>query len=144
MKQLIRLEQFFRGKLFPSLVLFLFSLTAYPQSGSGALVIPVVFHIISNNPGSITDQQIIDAVADLNDAFSHSGPYATGEDGVNTGIQFCLAKIAPDGGITSGITRTTSVLTDFDSDLENDRLKNLVSWNTLEYCNIWLVSAVRN
>ena len=94
------------------------------------MVIPVVFHIISNDPSTITDQQIIDAVADLNDAFAHTGPYASGGDGVNTGIRFCLAKIAPDGGNTTGITRTNSVLSDFDSDLEDDRLKNLVSWNT--------------
>jgi len=126
------------------MVLFSFSLTTCAQNGSGELVIPLVFHIINNDPASITDQQIIDAVADLNEAFSHSGPYASGGDGVNTGIRFCLAKIAPDGGNTSGITRTNSVLSDFDSDLEDDRLKNLVSWNTRQYCNIWLVSAVRN
>src|SRR5450631_2858698 len=144
MNQFIRVKRFFRGKIFPSIVLFFFSLTARTQNGSGELVVPVVFHIISNNPNSITDQQIIDAVTDLNDAFAHAGTYASGFDGVNTGIHFCLARIAPDGGNTSGITRTTSVLTDFDSDLENDRLKNLVSWNTREYCNIWLVSDVRN
>ncbi len=137
MKQLSREVRFFRWKLFPSIVLFFFSLNGYSQ------VIPLVFHIISNDPGTITDQQIIDAVADLNDAFSHTGTYASG-DGVNTGIRFCLAKIAPDGGNTTGITRTISPLADFDSDLENDRLKRLVSWNTHEYCNIWLVSAVRN
>ncbi|HEY4965044.1 MAG TPA: hypothetical protein VII28_01535, partial [Puia sp.] len=144
MKQLIRVNRFFRGKLFPSMVLFSFSLTTCAQNGSGELVIPLVFHIINNDPASITDQQIIDAVADLNEAFSHTGPYGSGGDGVNTGIRFCLAKIAPDGGNTSGITRTNSVLSDFDSDLEDDRLKNLVSWNTRQYCNIWLVSAVRN
>ena len=144
MKQLIREERFFRWKFFPSIVLFFFTLTGYSQMVSGELDVPIVFHIISDDPEAITDQQIIDAVADLNNAFSHTGPYAGGSDGVNTGIHFCLAKIAPDGGKTNGITRTVSVLTDFDSDLENDRLKNLVSWNTREYCNIWLVSAVRN
>ena len=106
-------------------------------------VVPVVFHIISNNPASITDQQIIDAVQDLNDAFAHAGPYA-GSQGVNTGITFCLARIDPDGGISSGITRTQSVLTDFDQELEDSLLKKLVSWNTKQYCNIWLVDSVRN
>jgi gliding motility-associated-like protein len=144
MNQFIRVEQFFRGKIIPSIVLLFFNLTTHAQNGSGELVVPVVFHIISNNPNNITDQQIIDAVADLNDAYAHAGTYASGVDGVNTGIHFCLARMAPDGGNTSGITRTTSVLTDFDSDLENDRLKNLVSWNTRKYCNIWLVSDVRN
>jgi gliding motility-associated-like protein len=144
MKQLLRVERFFRGKVFPSLFAFFFSLSAHTQNGSGELVVPLVFHIISNDPDTITDQEVIAAVADLNNAFAHAGPYASGSDGVNTGIRFCLAKVAPDGGNTTGITRTTSVFGDFDSDLENDRLKKLVSWNTSQYCNIWIVSAVRN
>jgi len=106
-------------------------------------VVPVVFHIISNNPASITDQQIIDAVQDLNYAFAHADSYA-GSEGINTGITFCLARIDPEGGISSGITRTQSVLTDFDQVLEDSLLKKLVSWNTKQYCNIWLVDSVRN
>jgi gliding motility-associated-like protein len=112
------------------------------QSGSSN-VVPLVFHIISNNPASITDQQIIDAVQDLNNAFAHAGSYAESQ-GVNTGITFCLAKIDPDGGISSGITRTQSVLTDFDQELEDSLVKKLVSWNSKQYCNIWLVDSVRN
>jgi len=114
------------------------------QSLSGPFIIPVVFHIISSDPTAITDQQIKDAVQDLNDAFAHGGPYASGSPGANTGITFCLARIDPDGGISSGITRTQSVLTDFDQDIEDDKLKKLVSWNTSQYCNIWLVDSVRN
>jgi gliding motility-associated-like protein len=105
--------------------------------------VPVVFHIISNNPSSITDQQIQAALQDLNDAFAHSGNYSSGR-GANTRIRFCLARIDPDGGITSGITRTQSVLGDFDGDIENDRMKKLVSWNTRAYCNIWLVDGIKN
>ena len=107
-------------------------------------VVPVVFHIISQNPDAITDQQIINAVSDLNDAFAHTGAYAAGGPGANTGITFCLAKIDPDGGITNGITRTKSVLGDFDKDMEDDRLKDLVSWDTKQYCNIWLVDSIRS
>ena len=99
---------------------------------SGNIVVPVVVHIISKNPGAITDQQIIDSIADLNNAFAHSGPYAALGPGANTGISFCLAKIDPDGGNSTGITRTQSPLGDFDSDIENDKLKNLISWNSKE------------
>ncbi len=149
MKHLIRVEHFcvenfLVGKLFPFLIVILFSTPSYGQTISGNLVVPVVFHIISKNPDSISDQQIVNEVADLNDAFAHTGPYATGGPGVNTGIRFCLAKVDPGGANTSGITRTQSVLGDFDSDIENDRIKNLVSWNTKEYCNIWLVDGVEN
>ncbi|PWT71931.1 MAG: hypothetical protein C5B59_16885 [Bacteroidetes bacterium] len=108
-----------------------------------AYTIPVVFHIVSQNPYAITDQQVINAVKDLNDAFAHAGAYAGGQ-GANTGISFCLARIDPDGGNTTGITRTESVLGDFDQDIENDRLKNLISWDTKQYCNIWLVDGIKS
>lgn len=113
------------------------------QPLGGAYTVPVVVHIISQNPNAITDQQVIDGIKDLNDAFAHAGVYAAGP-GVNTGITFCLVRKDPDGGITSGITRTNSVLGDFDQDLEDDRMKNLVSWDTKEYCNIWLVDGVKS
>ena len=112
--------------------------------GIPSFTVPVVFHIISSDPSRITDQQIRDAVQDLNNAFAHSGPYAAGAPGANTGITFCLARIDPDGGISTGITRTQSVLGDFDEDIEDDRLKSLASWDTKQYCNIWLVDSVRN
>jgi gliding motility-associated-like protein len=106
--------------------------------------VPVVFHIISSNPYAITDPIIINAVQDLNDAFAHAGVYAAGPPGANTQIRFCLAKTDPNGGNTTGITRTQSVLGSFDQDIENDAMKNLVSWDTKTYCNIWLVDTIKN
>ena len=116
-------------------------LTGFSQSPS--YTVPLVIHIISRDPSSITDQQIQGAVQALNDAFAHTGNYASG-NGANTGIRFCLAKIDPDGGISTGITRTESVLGNFDGDIEIDRLKKLVSWNTNAYCNIWLVDSIKD
>ena len=118
-----------------------FCLTGFSQSPS--YTVPLVFHIISKNPSSVTDQQIQDAVQGLNDAFAHTGNYSSGT-GANTGIRFCLAKVDPDGGISTGITRTESVLGNVDGDIEIDRLKKLVSWNTKAYCNIWLVDSIKN
>ena len=37
------------------------------------VTIPVVFHIVNQNAAAITDQMIIDAVAELNKAFAHLG-----------------------------------------------------------------------
>jgi len=141
----LRKGQFFRGKSLIFLMLILSGTISFSQAPlSGNIVVPVVVHIISKNPGAITDQQIIDSIADLNNAFAHSGPYAALGPGANTGISFCLAKIDPDGGNSTGITRTQSPLGDFDSDIENDKLKNLISWNSKEYCNIWYVEGVKN
>ena len=69
------------------------------------VTIPVVVHIVSGNPDAVSDALIKAAIDDLNHAFAHTGPYASGP-GANTGIRFCLATTDPDGGITSGITRT--------------------------------------
>ena len=116
-------------------------LTCFSQSPS--YIVPLVFHIISKNPTSTTDQQILDAIQDLNNAFAHAGNYTSG-NGANTGISFCLAKVDPDGGISTGITRTESVLGNLDGDIEINRLKKLISWNTEAYCNIWLVDSIKN
>lgn len=106
--------------------------------------IPVVFHIVSRNPDSISDQQIIQALKDLNDAFAHTGIYQPLGIGYNTGISFCLAQTDPLGGFTTGITRTRHELSDYDMDIEDKRMKNLVSWDTRRYCNIWYVEGLKN
>ncbi len=113
------------------------------KPGQSQVTIPVVVHIVSSNPDAIPDAAIIAAIDDLNHAFAHTGPYASGP-GANTGIQFCLAKKDPDGGITNGITRTQSALADFDVDIENTRTKNLISWDNRRYANIWYVEGLKS
>jgi gliding motility-associated-like protein len=105
--------------------------------------VPVVVHIISDNPDAVSDATIIAAINDLNDAFAHAGAYASGP-GANTGISFCFALKDPNGGNTNGITRTKSVLSDFDVDIENNRMKNLISWDTKKYMNIWYVQGLKS
>jgi len=105
--------------------------------------LPVVFHIVGTSPASMTDAQVQAAVVDLNNAFAHKGPYASGP-GANTNIQFCLAQKDPLGGNTTGITRTTSYLgTNLEADMEDDRLKSLVDWDPTRYVNIWVVSSIK-
>lgn len=82
-------------------------LRASNTNDSSILTLPVVFHIVDDNPYAFSDAQVDAAIKDLNDAFSKSGAYA-GSSGVDTRIRFCLAKKDPDGGITNGITRTVS------------------------------------
>ena len=105
--------------------------------------LPVVFHVISEDPAAISDKMIIDGLKDLNDAFAKAGIYAGGA-GVNTQIQFCLAQKDPDGGNSSGITRTTSFYSDLDQDIEDGRIKNLVQWDPEQYINIWYVREIRS
>lgn len=111
-------------------------------SGTSAdpYVLPVVFHIVhSTDPYAITDAQIINAVKDLNDAFSKSGAYAASV-GADTKIRFALAQTDPDGGLTKGITRTKSFFADnMHMSLDDFKMKRLMQWDPVKYINIWLV-----
>ncbi|MBK8350762.1 MAG: hypothetical protein IPL21_03440 [Saprospirales bacterium] len=76
------------------------------------LTIPVVVHIIhTNNANGLidnpTDQQVIDMIAELNKTFSATSTNYpnVSSGGVNTKIQFALAKRTPTCGATNGILR---------------------------------------
>lgn len=117
-------------------------LGAQGRGTGGIVTLPVVVHIINTNPAAITDAQVISGINDLNAAFSKTGPYSASK-GADTKIKFCLAKKDPDGGITAGITRTTSYFGDHvNKDIEDSRLKNLIQWDPSRYINIWLVSSI--
>ena len=106
------------------------------------IVLPVVFHIVNNDPSSIADQYILDGLQELNEAFSKSGRYAASK-GADTKIRFCLAQKDPDGGNTTGITRTKSFFSvDLSTKIEDVKLKNLVLWDPSKYINIWLVENI--
>lgn len=135
-----------RQHLFPAkltCVIILIGWLLMPVAVRAQVTVPVVVHIVSDDPDAVTDAQIIAAIDDLNHAFAHTGPYSFGA-GANTGIRFCLAKTDPDGGITTGITRTKSVYSDFDSELEDTRSKNLISWDNRRYANIWYVQGLKS
>ena len=106
------------------------------------LTLPVVVHIIHDGgPENIDDAQVIQGIEDLNVAFANAGYYEQGS-GVNTEIQFCLARRDPNGNITNGITRDQNALTDMILELDDIDLKDINRWNPLEYINIWLVSSI--
>ncbi len=113
--------------------------TPAPPPPDTTFTLPVVFHIISATPSAITDQQIKAGLQDLNDAFGKAGAYSASK-GADTKIKFCLAQKDPDGGNTTGITRTTYFFgEDLNPDIEDDRLKNLIQWDPSQYINIWYV-----
>jgi hypothetical protein len=110
--------------------------------GGGVLTIPIVVHIIHNNgPENISNTQVIQGISDLNIAFANGSGWI---NGVNTNIQFCLAKQDPNGNFTTGITRTVSTLTSMVSETQDLELKNLVRWNPTQYLNIWLVKDINS
>ncbi len=117
------------------------------KSNAPLRTIPVVFHLLESTP-TYTDDDVKNAVASLNNAFSHSNNNPNGQDfsqgniGVDTRIEFCLAQRAPDGGLTNGIVRWTTDYENFDQDLEDAKLKTQGQWDPRYYLNIWIVARI--
>jgi gliding motility-associated-like protein len=115
------------------------------QRGQTGVNLAVVVHIIHNNgPENISDAQVLKGIQDLNLAFANTGYYDPA-DGVNTGIQFCMAQRDPLNQPTNGITRDVSPYTvmggtNYYSDDQN--VKNINRWNPRCYVNIWLVNSI--
>jgi len=106
------------------------------------LYIPVVFHIISEDPFSVTDAMVQAAVNDLNKAYAHQDAYSVDTLGADTRIQFKLAQRAPDGGKSTGINRIKSYYETMDVDLEDAAVKGLINWDPSRYANIWIVKKI--
>ncbi|MGQ9864119.1 MAG: M43 family zinc metalloprotease [Bacteroidia bacterium] len=92
--------------------------------------IPLVFHILHQEGNeNISDAQLYSAVDALNRDFQPAK------------IQFFLTRTDPQGRPHCGINRIFTPLTDHD--LDNDTaLKELIQWNTLFFCNIWVVKSI--
>ncbi len=118
-------------------------LDAPPPAPLINITLPIVFHIVNDNPDAITDQMIFDALIQLNDAFAHRNVYASDPKGVDTHIQFCMAKKNPTGGKTNGIDRIKSYYQNVDVDLEAAQLPKLSDWDPSKYANVWLVNSIQ-
>lgn len=126
---------------------FLYQFEYNPQKESVVKIIPVVVHIIHDNwSGDISDAQVEDGIAVLNEDFrrlnSDTGqtrsvfkPYAADSE-----FEFRLAKIDPNGNCTKGIVRVNSPLTNN----ANDNVKSLSYWPSNKYFNVWLVKSIEN
>ncbi|GAB4254916.1 MAG: hypothetical protein Kow0027_21300 [Saprospiraceae bacterium] len=113
------------------------------RSSIAPFTLPVVVHIIHQGAtGNISDAQVLQGIQHLNEAYSNTGYYDQGA-GVNTQIQFCLAKRSPEGTPTTGINRVESPLTSMNMNTQDLQLKNLIRWDPLHYINIWLVNEIQ-
>lgn len=109
------------------------------------LIIPVVVHVIfDNNATNISRAQVLDAMRIMNEDFSLTSRDTNRISNIfrpRAGVGkviFRLATKDPQGNCTDGITRTFSSLTR----TANDNVKNLISWPTDMYFNIWVVNSI--
>ena len=114
--------------------------------------IPVVVHVINlgeqvGYQSNISDQQIHDAIAGLNERYAN-----VNGKGVDIEISFCLANRTPDGCPSSGINRVdgsiipgyreNGVTWDGSCGVDETAIKDLSKWPTWEYYNIWVVNNI--
>jgi PKD repeat protein len=121
--------------------------------------VPTVVHIIHEGEGigqssNITDEQILSAIAALNEDFRKiAGSNGDGE-GVDVGLEFCLASRDPYGNPSTGIVRVdgSTVANYADMGIEASggvganeaTVKGLSTWPREEYMNIWVVNEIEN
>jgi len=116
------------------------------RSSGEVYTIPVVVHIVyENSDENISDSQVLSQIEVLNTDYRKMNPDASMVPSlfanlVTDGeIEFCLATVDPDGNSTTGITRTTTDVNEFDN---NNRVKSDTDgkppWAADRYLNIWV------
>lgn len=114
---------------------------------TGAITIPVVFHVVLNKQSQVTDAQILAQLDTINKDYAGLN---AGADKIpahfrslfgQSGIQFCLAQRTPQDAPSTGIVRYATNRTSFD--YTNNLVKHAESggadaWDTDKYLNIWI------
>lgn len=122
-----------------------------PQAASrsvvGPYIIPVVFHIIyTTSAGNISDAQVVDQIAILNQEFNRLQPdtaltpWAFKPMASAFNVEFRLATVDPNGNCTNAINRVYSSLSN--CSFEEDDVKALSYWPSNKYLNIWIVQSM--
>lgn len=117
--------------------------------GAPVAVIPVVVHIVLQDPESVTDAQVRSQIKVLNadyellNADTSNIPDIWKTTAGDMKIAFCLAARTPDGAPSNGIDRVKTSKRVFDVDYAASGVKHASSggadaWNTDDYLNIWV------
>lgn len=118
---------------------------ANPKSANAVKMIPVVVHVIHNGDAVGTNEnlsleRIQSQIAVLNEDYGQidgsNGGDITGL-GVNTGIQFCLAKIDYEGNPTDGVDRKQYDVALYTTTAQVNEVKLFTQWDPEKYLNIW-------
>lgn len=111
------------------------------------IIIPVVVHVLyNNNDQNISDQQVISQIISLNNDYRRlnadtvNTPAPFKSVAADTRIEFCLAKVDPQGSLTTGIIHKYTSESQF---LADDAMKFSSKggddgWDATKYLNIWV------
>jgi hypothetical protein len=113
----------------------------------GVVTIPTVVHVVyGNDDENISDEQIQSQIDALNRDYRAQNTDKANVPGVwaslvtDVQVQFALAKLDPDGAVTSGITRTQTTSTGFSTDesVKSSATGGADPWPSDKYLNIWV------
>ncbi|MCD6019717.1 MAG: domain containing protein [Bacteroidetes bacterium] len=114
------------------------------STNSTLKIIPVVIHVIHDGgTNNISDAQIQSQIDVLNEDFRKKAGTNGFGNGVDTDIEFCLAKKDPLGKCTNGIVRVKSGLTNHQT-YQRGQLSLLSYWDNTRYLNIYVVKNINN
>ncbi|MES2587755.1 MAG: M43 family zinc metalloprotease [Bacteroidota bacterium] len=125
-----------------------------PNKSVATYKIPVVVHVMETGTAltAITDQQIKDAILNLNQRLRKVAGSLGDGNGVDTEIEYALAVRDPSGNCTNGINRfdmtgnasymSEGVDRSSGLGISDATLKAQISWNQNLYYNIWLISEI--
>jgi hypothetical protein len=130
---------------------WIFKNSSSSKLGKGGIItIPTVVHVIMKDTSiNITDNQIYSQINVLNKDFrlmnadTLSSQHPFWQFVSDTKIEFCLAKKDPNGNATTGITRTTTNVSEW-GDSNSHNIKSTANgghdnWNPNQYLNIYVV-----
>jgi len=121
--------------------------------------IPVVVHVIHNGEAygtgtNISDEQVYSAIAALNEDYRRMPGTNGYGNGVDVGMEFCLAARNPNGQPTNGIVRingssvanysTMGIEASSGTGAVEESVKALSTWPRESYMNIWVVNEIEN
>ena len=119
----------------------------YGEKSGTVKIIPVVIHVIHTyGPENVSKAQVLDAIRIINEDFRNLNSDTADVIPVfksivaDSEIEFRLAQLDPNGNCTEGITRTYSPLTHS----AGENVKDLISWNTAKYLNVWVVANIES
>ena len=129
------------------------------QRTNDVYTIPVVVHVIHNGEAygtgtNITNEQIYSAIEALNQDYRRMAGTNGFGNGVDVGVEFCLASRNPSGQPTNGIVRvngssvanyaTMGIEASAGSGAVEENVKALSTWPRASYLNIWVVNEIEN
>ncbi len=118
--------------------------TLRSQTG-GIITIPVVVHVIHNGDAygtneNISDEQVQSQITVMNQDFRKMAGTPGDGAGVDTQVQFALAKVDPNGNPTNGINRVNLCDASWSTADIDGYVKPTTIWDATLYMNMWSVN----